>query len=149
MGLGYFTARARSEDVRPAKFNTNERPVVLVIDDDPNILDALEHVLRTKYRVRLSSSGERGLTLVDEFVSVVVLDVKMPGMDGFQVSQSINARSPQVPIIFYSAYQNILDMDQLRREHNPFGYFDKDGSIDGLLECIEAAVQKPSATQSC
>ena len=74
---------------------------VLVIDDEEGIRDLLDTLLSRKgYEVVLSSNGQRGLELFHrERPDVVVLDLKMPGMDGLTVLQQIRTRDPKMPVI--------------------------------------------------
>ena len=76
-------------------------PKVLVIDDEEGIRDLLDTRLSRKgYEVVLSSNGQRGLELFHrERPDVVVLDLKMPGMDGLTVLQQIRTRDPKMPVI--------------------------------------------------
>lgn len=77
---------------------------------------------------------------MDETVHAIILDIKMPGKDGFQVYKEIRAAFPDIPIIFFSAYQNVLEAAKLSQEYKPFTYFDKNGDIHGLLDAIQRAV---------
>lgn len=117
-----------------------EKPIVLVIDDDLGIRNALEFRLNTKYQVRLAANGEEGISKMDDTVSVIILDIKMPGKDGLQVYQEIKADHSQVPIIFYSAFQDLLESVSLRRQYKPFGYFDKSGDAQELLAKVDEAI---------
>ena len=127
--------RIRSRRKSTKKATT--KPLILVIDDDPSILRALEFKLKKKYNVRLCNSGKNGIERADENVDVVILDIKMPGKDGLQVYEEIRAKLPRLPIIFYSAYQNLLEESELLDKHKPFGYLDKGVDYEKLLERIE------------
>ena len=63
---------------------------VLIIDDDEGMRDTLTAILRREYRVLRASTGETGLAILDrENVDVVLLDVRMPGISGFEVLSHI------------------------------------------------------------
>ncbi len=66
---------------------------ILLVDDEPGILAALEFLVqKAGYRTLIASNGEQGLALAQAHrPDVVVLDVMMPGMDGFQVAKRIRA----------------------------------------------------------
>lgn len=83
---------------------------VLVVEDDPNIADLLNLYLREAgYRVLLSPDGEHGLTqLGRQTVHLVVLDVGLPGLDGFEVCRRIRATSV-VPVLFLTARDGEID----------------------------------------
>jgi DNA-binding response OmpR family regulator len=64
---------------------------VLIVDDEPNIVSAVEFLLkRENYQIEKAYSGEQALELVPEFLpDIVILDVMMPGINGFEVAQKI------------------------------------------------------------
>src|SRR3954447_4637717 len=94
-----------------------ERPSVLLVDDRPENLLALTAVLEPlDVRLVTAGSGEEGLrALLGEDFAVVLLDVQMPGMDGFETAEYIRGRdrSARTPIIFLPAVST--DMAQVRR----------------------------------
>jgi DNA-binding NtrC family response regulator len=79
---------------------------VLVIDDDVSLRRVLEYNLQEDgYDVFSCSSGEEGLRLADECrPELVITDVKMPGMDGFQILQAIKERAPNTLVIIITAF---------------------------------------------
>ena len=66
---------------------------VLLVDDEPNILVALEFLLKNEgYQVRKSLNGVEALKAMEQYIpDILVLDVMMPGMDGFEVAQKVRA----------------------------------------------------------
>ena len=80
---------------------------ILVIDDDPAMTELLSLVLApTKAQIFTSNSGEEGLKLVKEQnPDIVLLDLMMPKMDGWQVTENIRAIS-SVPILILSVMDN-------------------------------------------
>ena len=81
-------------------------PLVLVIDDDPDTRSICERALRAAgYRTATAASGEDGLARLDGVrPSLVVLDLVMPGTDGFAVARAIRARSggAELPILIFT-----------------------------------------------
>jgi DNA-binding NtrC family response regulator len=118
-----------------------ERPRIVVVDDDLNMRRSLETLLSDTYLVALASSATEGVAAMDEQTCAVVLDIKMKGYDGFWACTEIRKRYPDVPIIFYSAWQDLKDPYQIINEHRPFGYLTKDGDTVRLLDMLEAAVR--------
>jgi signal transduction histidine kinase len=106
---------------------------ILIVDDEPKNLTVLETVLDDpSYRlVRATSGDEALLALMGEEFAVLVLDVRMPGMTGFELAQLIKERkkTARIPIIFLTAYynedQHILEgygtgaVDYLHKPVNP------------------------------
>jgi signal transduction histidine kinase len=108
---------------------------VLIVDDEPKNLTVLESVLDDpSYRLVRATSGQEALMalLTDEF-AVLVLDVRMPTMTGFELAQTIKLRKKTagVPIIFLTAYFN-------EDRHKLEGY--GSGAVDYLHKPIDAAV---------
>lgn len=117
------------------------RPVVLVIDDDASARESLQFVLKDKYDVVLGASAKEGLDAFHDGVRAVILDVKMEGHDGFWACDELHKKEPEIPVIFYTAYQSIKDPSRVISEHRPFDYVIKDGDIGRLLTAVDTAVR--------
>lgn len=91
------------------KPNTLAPPSVLLVDDRPENLVSLETVLADGERVILTApDGEHALSLLlKKDVTLVLLDVQMPGMDGYEVARlmRVNPRTREIPILFVTATQ--------------------------------------------
>jgi DNA-binding NtrC family response regulator len=131
---------ALRDDTSPS--NEAEPPLVLVVDDDANIRRSLELLLQTRYRVKTCPGAAEAIPEIDERVAVVVLDVKMTGLDGFGAYREMRAKDVDLPIIFYSAYQDIKDPYEIINEYRPFGYITKGADHTMLLDSIAAAVEQ-------
>jgi len=120
--------------IEPAA-TTAEQVNILIVDDEPKNLTVLETVLDDPgYRLVRANSGEQALLalMADEF-AVLVLDVRMPGMTGFELAQMVKERrkTARVPIIFLTAYYN-------EDQHILEGY--GSGAVDYLHKPVNAAV---------
>ncbi len=108
---------------------------ILIVDDEPKNLTVLESLLDAPgYRlVRAESADQALLALVAEEFALLILDVRMPGMTGFELAQIIKGRkkTAQVPIIFLTAYYN-------EDQHVLEGY--GSGAVDYLHKPVNAAV---------
>jgi len=86
---------------------------ILVVDDDPASLDLLSHLLKQAgHRIRAAPSPELALQSALSFPpELIILDVRMPGMDGFEVARQLkqDARTAHVPIIFISGQTDVAD----------------------------------------
>lgn len=94
-------------------FTAQAKPVVLVVDDSPDILLLISNLLKDRYRVKLASSGEKGLQLVQAGTKpdLILLDIMMPGMSGHDVCAALK-RDPatwDIPIIFLTAMSSVAD----------------------------------------
>jgi len=121
--------------------SVSERPLVVVIDDDDHIRESVEFSLKDIYKVRLCASGSEGISAIDDEVHVVILDIKMKGMDGFATCQEIKKTYPHTPIIFHSAYQDLKNPFQIMNEYRPCGYVSKGSDLNALLNSVARAVE--------
>ena len=108
---------------------------ILIVDDEPKNLTVLETVLDDpSYRlVRAESADQALLALVSEEFALLILDIQMPGMTGFELAQLIKERkkTAQVSIIFLTAYDN-------EDQHALEGY--SAGAVDYLHKPVNLAV---------
>src|SRR5581483_5219984 len=89
-----------------------EKPRLLIVDDVPSNLDVLREVLGGRYVLQLATSGGRALELAQAAApDLVLLDIMMPGMDGYAVCRRLKAQEAtrRVPVIFVTAMQEIED----------------------------------------
>jgi two-component system, cell cycle response regulator len=103
-------------------------PVILLVDDEEDILEFLERVLKTKYTILKAEHGEEALEiLATEAVQLVVSDVMMPVMDGFQLCKKIktNFEYSHIPVILLTAKNTIQS------------------KIEGLELGADAYIEKP------
>jgi two-component system, OmpR family, response regulator len=84
---------------------------VLVVDDEENITFLLDSALRHfGFEVRVASSGRQGLKGVEEFdPDVVLLDVMLPDLDGFDIVKRLRADGHKVPVLFLTARDTVDD----------------------------------------
>ncbi len=87
--------------------------VVLIVDDTPENLAVLGELLQPNYRVLVANSGRRALAIatVNPQPDLILLDVMMPEMDGYQVLAELrqNPRTAQIPVIFVTAMDALED----------------------------------------
>jgi two-component system, OmpR family, response regulator len=78
---------------------------ILVVDDEPNISDLVATVLRYEgFDVRVADTGRKALTAVRTFApDLVVLDVMLPDLDGFEVHRRLTADGAATPVLFLTA----------------------------------------------
>jgi DNA-binding NtrC family response regulator len=118
---------------------------VLFVDDEVDFLDTLLKRMR-KRRVNVSGvkSGEDALEwLSGNAADVVVLDVRMPGMDGIETLRAIKKLHPLVEIIMLTGHAN-LEVARKGMELGAFDYLMKPIDIDELLYKVQDACKKKS-----
>lgn len=90
-----------------------QRPTILVVDDTPANLRILTELLRAEYTIRVATSGEAALTLAttQPYPDIILLDIMMPLMDGYEVCQRLksNTETASIPIIFVTAMTDADD----------------------------------------
>ena len=93
--------------------NTPDSPTILVVDDEPRNLRLMEAMLIPMgYRVQLAENGEKALKLLEGISpDVILLDVMMPGMDGYEVARQVKSRETTrfIPIVMVTALQEVAD----------------------------------------
>jgi two-component system, NtrC family, response regulator HydG len=88
---------------------------ILIVDDDEQILDMLGELLEEEgYTVAKALSGEAALGILDEGgYDLVISDVRMPGMDGFEVLKQVSARFSGVRVIMMTGYTEDYDISDV------------------------------------
>lgn len=128
---------------------------ILVVDDEPSITEFVSYNLKKEgYEVAVADTGDEALRLAaaDPF-DLVVLDVMLPGMDGYEVCRRLRENS-RVPVLFLSARDTELDKvvgleiggdDYLAK---PFGVRELSARVKALLRRIQpGTVESPTATE--
>jgi putative two-component system response regulator len=89
------------------------KPMILVVDDAPDSLTLLHALLRDEYKVKVASGGERALTIAvsEPQPDLILLDIMMPGMDGYEVCTRLKADSltRHIPVMFLTAKSEEAD----------------------------------------
>lgn len=120
---------------------------VLFVDDDKEMLLALKEGLE-KYNDTFSAlMAQDGMEAVDTLkthsVSVVVTDLKMPRMDGFNLLAHIMEHFPEIPVIIITGYST-PEMKRLAKEGGAVGYISKPFLIEDLGQLIVKTIRKES-----
>jgi DNA-binding NtrC family response regulator len=118
---------------------------VLLVDDEQSFVEPMQKRLAVRrFLVRMANSGPAALEeLGREPVDVVVLDVKMPGMDGIETIRVIKERHPLVEVILLTGHAN-LEASLEGMALGAFDYLLKPVGIDELVYKIEDAHRKKS-----
>ena len=116
---------------------------ILVIDDDPNIVDLLKHRLKINgYEIVTASNGEEGLARVeDENPDLILVDVLMPKMDGYTFVRALRKKpeSSTIPVIVITAKDKMKDLFDLEGIQ---GYMIKPYQPEELLELVKTYIGK-------
>ena len=120
---------------------------VLVIDDEPVVLDTLRDVL-TEGGFEAAAEGDatRALEHVAAFrPSVVVSDVKMPGLNGFELLRELRARHPEVAVILLTGEGSVEMALRAIQEEGAYHYFEKPIDNEKLCDVVGRAVTEGKA----
>ncbi len=85
-------------------------PVLLIVDDEEDILELLESILESRYQVKKASNGEEALSIIsEETVHLIISDVMMPEMDGFELCKRVKSgvEYSHIPVILLTAKNTI------------------------------------------
>jgi CheY-like chemotaxis protein len=120
---------------------------VLLVDDDHEMLIALKEGFQNykdSFSILLASDGLKAVeTLMKNTISLVVTDLKMPGMDGFELLAHIMEHFPDIPVIIITGYST-PEMENLAREGGAVGYIAKPFLIENLARQIMTTLRKES-----
>ncbi|MBU2513629.1 response regulator [bacterium] len=119
----------------------SEKKMILVIDDDKNIRELLSLEFEDLgYSVRTAGSGFDGIQILkDKAVDLVILDIKMPGMDGIEALEKIMSIHKELPVVIHSAYshykENYLTWSAM-------AYVVKSGNLEELKNTVQNLLNK-------
>jgi two-component system, chemotaxis family, chemotaxis protein CheY len=116
--------------------------VVLVVDDDPDILEALSEILEAEgFEIRRARNGKEALERLEpDPPQLILLDLMMPVMDGWEFAQRMRQRPPDVariPVIVLSADRNV---GSKATELGAVGHLAKPFELNDLLEMVRRSL---------
>lgn len=114
----------------------NTKPVVLIVDDVATNLQSLALLLKEAYIIKIAIDGERAIELMNQepIPDLLLLDVEMPGMNGYEVCKILkqNSSTAYVPIIFVTAKDSMMDEE----------YGLEIGAVDYIVKPYRPAIVK-------
>jgi DNA-binding NtrC family response regulator len=115
---------------------------ILICDDDQGMRDTIAAILKRDYRVLTSSSGEAALTLVkQEDVDLILLDVRLPGISGFDVLRIVKENYSLIECIMISAINEVETAVQAMK-HGAYHYITKSFDYDELRSLVRNACER-------
>jgi two-component system, NtrC family, response regulator AtoC len=121
---------------------TAKPKTVLIVDDDQGMRDTLTAILKRDYRVMTASSGEAGLnTLRTEDVHLMLLDIRLPGISGFEVRRIVKENYSLIELIMISAINDVETAVQAMK-HGAYHYINKDFDYDALRSLVRNASER-------
>ena len=109
---------------------------VLVVDDDPSILDTVTSILTSEgFQVMAANGGQQALGLLNSWhPTLVLLDMRMPIMDGWAVAAAMKDAGSKVPIVVMTAAESAKKWAD---EIGAAGHLAKPFLLDELIDCVE------------
>jgi two-component system, NtrC family, response regulator AtoC len=136
-----------ARDVRassPAEPSRELRPVVLVVDDDPGLRESFRLILEDEYEVVEATDGPRALEIVrSSQIDLVLLDIRLPDMDGIEVLERIKALDEQIEVILVTAVKTVRTAVAAMKL-GAFDYVTKPFEEEELLSLIRRALERRS-----
>jgi DNA-binding NtrC family response regulator len=115
---------------------------ILIVDDDEGVRDTVTAILRREYRVLRASSGEAALPILNrEDVDLMLLDVRLPGISGFEVLRIVKENYALVEVIMISAVTEVETAVQAMK-HGAYHYISKDFDYDQLRSLVRNASER-------
>ncbi len=135
----------------PAQSGQTGRHRVLVVDDEPSIARHVSRVLsRAGFEVSSEASPERALKHALELgdaLTVLVTDVRMPGMSGIQLANAIGASNPKLRVLFVTGFADDVDAGELALAARP-AVLQKPISSETLLDAVRGLMLQPARTRA-
>ena len=123
------------------KKKTNPKPLIAVVDDDSSLRESTQLLLRSAgYRSEVFASAREFLDSPRiEETACLILDVRMPGMDGLELQRFLNEAQRQIPIIFITARASENE-EQRARKAGAVDFLRKPVNEEKLLGAIQTAL---------
>src|SRR5215203_1233625 len=121
---------------------SERRKTVLIVDDDEGMRDTLSAVLKRDYRLLRASTGEAALQIVEkEDIDLMLLDVRLPGISGFEVLRIVKENYSLIEVLMISAINEIETAVQAMK-HGAYHYITKDFDYDQLRNVVRNASER-------
>src|SRR5882672_8241657 len=125
-----------------------DQTTILIVDDEPRVLDALEAVLAAEFRILRASSGPAALELLrTEEVAVVLTDYKMPGMTGVEMLRECQTVAPDAVRLVLTAYTDVDSLMEAVNTGHIYHFVAKPWDSNELLVVLRRAVERHALAQ--
>jgi DNA-binding NtrC family response regulator len=115
---------------------------ILIVDDDEGMRDTLTAILKREYRVLRATSGEAALPILNrDNVDLMLLDVRLPGISGFEVLRIVKENYALIEVLMISAINDIETAVQAMK-HGAYHYITKDFDYDQLRSLVRNASER-------
>ena len=128
----------------------NPNQTVFIVDDDPSVRKGLGRLFRsTGYNVETSGSAQEFLDMATDCLgpACLVLDVKMPGLNGLDLQQELHKREYAMPVVFITGHGDI-PMSVKAMKRGAIDFLSKPFDEEDLLTAVQEALKKDIANRS-
>ncbi|MCK5849920.1 MAG: sigma-54-dependent Fis family transcriptional regulator, partial [Kiritimatiellae bacterium] len=121
-----------------------DKPTILIVDDDKNTRDGLNRALRRSYSIHLAESAESALNILnDTTIDILLTDLRMPGADGLTLMQRALAQRPEIICILLTAYGSVeTAVEAMKR--GAYDFLTKPVNLDHLDILLKRALHSRS-----
>ena len=121
---------------------SEKRKTILIVDDDEGMRETLTAMLRRDYRVLRAATGEFALQVIEkEDVDLMLLDVRLPGISGFEVLKIARENYPYIEVIVISVLKE-LDVAIEAMRYGAYHYVSKDFDLEGVRTLVANASER-------
>jgi len=123
---------------------SGQMPVILCVDDEPNILSSLRRLFRTKgYQVKTAESGRAGLDILEkEHVDLVISDMRMPEMDGAKFLEQVRERWPETLRLLLTGHSDVTSIIEAINRGEIYRYITKPWDDNDIVLIIRQALER-------
>ena len=111
--------------------DTTDKPTILIVDDIPANIDLLKELLRERYKIKAATSGDKALQIAARapLPDLILLDVMMPGMDGYETCRQLksNPATAAIPVLFVTGNEEDAEREKAQAV----------GALDALAKPID------------
>lgn len=125
---------------------TQRKPSILLVDDEPEILFSLQGLLRREFQLHVAESGKQALEILGSTpIDIIMTDQRMPGMTGIELMGEVRKRFPNSIRIVFTGYADIKAVIEAINSGGLFRYITKPWDPDDLLDVLRQAAQSHAA----
>ena len=126
----------------------DDATMIAIVDDDPWVRKSLARLMRSVgFRTASFASAEEFLESVDNFLGCVILDLKLPGMDGLEVQRRLLDEHRRIPVVFVSAHDDRRSKMQALQA-GATAFLNKPFGDEVLLDAVESALRSGKEKRS-
>jgi two-component system response regulator AtoC len=131
----------------PAKQGKKQKASILVVDDEKSMRESIHMLLREDYYIHLAKSGKEAIKIIkNHSIDLVLLDIRLPEIDGIEVLKIIKGIDDSIEVIMVTAVIMVKHAVEAIR-HGAYDYITKPFDIDALQEQVEKVLEKRTLLQ--